>query len=39
MSDVGIGGVLSQVQGGQERVIAYYSQTLNKAEKNNCVTQ
>jgi hypothetical protein len=32
-SNVGIGGVLSQVQDGKERVIAYYSKTLNKAEK------
>jgi hypothetical protein len=37
-SNFGIGGVLSQVQDGQERVIAYYSKTLNKAEKNYCVT-
>ena len=27
-SDVGVGAVLSQEQGGQERVIAYYSKTL-----------
>jgi hypothetical protein len=38
-SNVGIGGVLSEVQGGQERVIAYYSKTLNKAEINYCVTR
>jgi hypothetical protein len=37
--NVGIGGVLSQVQDGQERVIAYYSKMLNKAEKNYCVTR
>jgi hypothetical protein len=38
-SNCGTGGVFSQVQDGQERVIAYYSKTLNKAERNNCVTR
>jgi hypothetical protein len=39
-SNVGIGGVLSQVQGGQEWVIAYYSKTLmDKAERDYCVTR
>jgi hypothetical protein len=38
-SNIGIGGVLSHVQNGKERVIAYYSKTLNKAERNYCVTQ
>jgi hypothetical protein len=38
-SNVGIGGVLSQVRDGQEHVIAYYSKMLNKAERNYCVTQ
>jgi hypothetical protein len=33
-SNVGIGRVLSQVQDGQERVIAYYSKPLNKDESN-----
>ena len=33
-----IGVVLSQVQGGRERVIAYGSQTLSKTERNYCVT-
>jgi hypothetical protein len=36
-SHVGIGGVLSHVQDGQERVTAYYSKTPNKAERNYCV--
>jgi hypothetical protein len=31
-------GVLTQVQDGQERVITYYSNRLNKAERNYCVT-
>jgi hypothetical protein len=38
-SKVGIVGVLSQVQDRQERVIAYYSKTLNKAERNYCVSR
>jgi hypothetical protein len=38
-SNVGIGGVLSQVQDGQERVIAYCSKTLNNAEINYCITR
>jgi hypothetical protein len=29
--------VLSQVQKGRARVITYYSKTLNKAERNDCV--
>jgi hypothetical protein len=37
-SNVGIGGVLSQIQDGQERVMTYYSKTMNKAERNYCVT-
>ena len=34
----GIGGVLSQVQDGEEKVIAYASRSLNRAETNYCVT-
>ena len=38
-SDIGIGGILHQVQGDRERVIAYASRSLNKAEKNYCITE
>ena len=34
-----IGGVLSQVQDGEERVIAYGSKALSKPERNYCVTR
>lgn len=37
-SNVGIGAVLSQVQDGRERVIAYDSKTLSKCERNYCIT-
>lgn len=33
-----IGGVLSQVQDGKKRVVPFASRTLNKAERNFCVT-
>ena len=36
-NDVAIGGVLSQIQNGTERVIEYGSRLVNKAEKNYCV--
>ena len=38
-SDVGIGGVLQQIQEGRERVIAYASRALNKPERNYCITE
>ena len=38
-SGVGIGGVLAQEQEGRERVIAYASRAMNKAEKNYCITE
>ena len=38
-SDQTIGSVLSQVQDGQERVIAYASRILDKREVNYCITR
>lgn len=38
-SDLAIGGILSQIQNGTERVIAYASRALSKAEKRYCVTR
>ena len=38
-SDCGVGAVLSQSQDGQERVTAYGSHTLTKAERNYCTTR
>ena len=38
-SNFAVGGVLSQVQDGEERVIAYGSKSLKKAERNYCVTR
>ncbi|GBM36473.1 Retrovirus-related Pol polyprotein from transposon 297 [Araneus ventricosus] len=37
-SNEGIGAVLSQNIGNEERVIAYFSKTLGKPERNYCVT-
>jgi len=38
-SDVGVGAVLSQMQNGVERVIAYASKKLNKCQKKYSVTR
>ena len=38
-SDTGIGGALSKVQDGKERVIADASRSLTKAELNYCITR
>ncbi|CAK1601771.1 unnamed protein product [Parnassius mnemosyne] len=38
-SDIGLGGVLSQGNGDQEVVIAYFSKSLSKPERNYCVTR
>ena len=38
-SDVGVGAVLSQVQDGVERVIAFSSKKLNKQQRRYCVTR
>ena len=35
----GIGAVLSHVEDGKERVVAYYRQALNKTERNYCITR
>ena len=37
-SDVGVGAVLSQVQDGEEKVIAYASKTLSPSQRKYCVT-
>lgn len=36
-SDVGVGTVISQLQDGEERVIAYIGLTLTPPEKNYCM--
>ena len=38
-SGFGISGVLSQLQNNEEKVIAYYSKCLSKAEGRYCVTR
>ena len=38
-SNEGIGAVLSQVQDGQEKVIAYGRKMLSKTERNYCITR
>ena len=38
-SNTGLGAVLSQIQGEEEKVIAFHSKSLNKSERNYCVTR
>jgi len=38
-SDQNVGAVLSQVQEGQEVVVAYYSKSLSSTERNYCTTR
>ena len=38
-SQFSVGAVLTQVQEGEEKVIAYYSQALSKEERNYCTTR
>jgi len=37
-SNFGMGAVLSQIQGGEEHVIAYASKTLTRPQRNYCTT-
>ena len=38
-SDEGIGAVLSQVQEGEEKVIAFARKMLTKTDQNYCITR
>ena len=38
-SDTAIGGVMRQVQDGEERVLSYGSATLSPSKRNYCVTR
>ena len=38
-SNVALGAVLSQIQNGEEKVIAYYSRCFSKPERHYCVTR
>lgn len=38
-ASVRIREVFSQIQDGQEQVIAYYSEMMNTAERNYCISQ
>jgi len=38
-SDHSVGAILSQVQGGSDVVVAYYSKTLPATEKSYCTTK
>ena len=38
-SNVALGAVLSQIQDGEERVIAYYSKCFSRTERNYCTTR
>ena len=38
-SNQAVGAILSQFQDGQEQVIAYYSQTLSRPQKQYCISR